>query len=106
MLEARGAQVTLELPEMFGKVHDKVKIRSLKCFEESASKKEMKCFEERDACLRGADLPLVLLVTTDGTARYEINCISNARTHEGRGKCGSNEKVMISRRIVGYTETC
>jgi len=74
VLEARGAQVTLELPEMFGKVHHKVNIRSLKCF------------EERDARLRGADLPLVLLVTTDGNAVYEINCISNARTHKGRGK--------------------
>ena len=74
VLESRGAQVTLDLPEIFGKAHHKVNIRRLKFFEES------------DVRLGGPDLPPTSLVTKDGTARYEIKRISNARTHKGKAE--------------------
>jgi len=44
----------------------------------------LKFFEEHNARLVGPDLPPTPLVTKDGTARYEIKRISNARTHKGK----------------------
>ena len=72
VLESRGAQVTLDLPETFGKAHHKVNVHQLKIF------------EEQDTRLCGPDLPPTPWVTKDGNARCEIKCISNARTHEGQ----------------------
>ena len=41
---------------------------------------------ERDARLGGSDLPHTPLVTKDGTARYQIQRISNACTRKGQAE--------------------
>jgi len=74
VLESRGTQVTLDLPETFGMAYHKVNIRWLKFF------------EEQGARLGFPDLPPNPFVTKDSTARYEIKHISHACTHKGQAE--------------------
>jgi len=69
---ARGAQVTLDLPDTFGKAHRRVNIRRLKFF------------EERDAAFGDANVPPRPVVGVDGVTKFEIRRISNSRIYKGR----------------------
>jgi len=68
----QGAQVTLDLPETFGKAHRRVNICRLKFF------------EARDECFGAADERPMPFQGYAGATRYEVNCISNARVHKGQ----------------------
>jgi len=68
----QGVQVTLDLPETFGKAHRQVNIRRLKFF------------EARDECFGAADERPTPLQGNAGVTRYEVNRISNARVHKGQ----------------------
>jgi len=70
--EVHCAQVTLDLPETFGKAHRKVNIRRLKFF------------EARDARFGAADKRPTPLVGQAGVTRYHVKRISNARVHKGQ----------------------
>jgi len=74
VLAVQGAQVTLDLPETFGKAHWCVNIQHLKFF------------KARDACFGESDARPTPLVTGSGKTRYEVSQISNARTHKGQRK--------------------
>ena len=62
-LEAKGAQVTLDLPATFGKAHQRVNISRLKFF------------EARDAQFGSADQPQRPLLEFNGSDMYEVSCI-------------------------------
>jgi len=68
----QGAQVTLDLPETFGKANRRVNIRRLKFFEAC------------DECFGAADERPTPLQGHAGVTRYEIKRISNARVHKGQ----------------------
>ena len=70
----RGAQVTLDLPDTFGKAHRRVNIRRLKF-----------C-EERDEAFGDSSIPPLPMVCVDGIEKFEIRWISNARTNKGRSE--------------------
>jgi hypothetical protein len=69
----QGAQVTLDLPETFGKANRRVNIRRLKFFEAC------------DECFGAADERPTPLQGHAGVTRYEVKRISNARTTEALG---------------------
>ena len=95
VLESRGAaaQVTLDLPETFGKAHHKVNINWLKFF------------EERDARL-SCNTCLPLPWSQRMVLRAMRSSVSPTHAHtRARQNCGLSGKVMISRKIAGYTET-
>jgi len=72
VLEAKGAQVTLDLPAMFGKAHWRVNIRCLKFF------------EARDARFGTADQPQRPLQGVDGSDMYEVSRICASRILKGQ----------------------
>jgi len=72
VVAVQGAQVTLDLPEAFGKAHLRVNICCLKIF------------EALDACFGESDARSTPLVTGSGVTCYEVSWISNARTHKGQ----------------------
>jgi len=65
-------QVTLDLPEIFGKAHRRVNIRRLKFF------------EARDECFGAADERSTPLQGHAGVTQYEVNRISNAQVHKAQ----------------------
>jgi len=70
VLEAKGAQVTLDLPAMFGKAHWRVNRR-------------LKFFEARDAQFGTADQPPRPLPGVDGSDMYEVSRICASRILKG-----------------------
>jgi len=72
VLEAKGAQVTLDLPATFGKAHRRVNIHRLKFF------------EARDVQFGTADQPLRPLPGVDGPDKYEVSRICASRILKGR----------------------
>jgi len=72
VLEANGAQVTLDLPATFGKAHRRVNIRRLKFF------------EAQDAQFGTAFLPPRPLPGVDGSDMYEVSRICASRILKGR----------------------
>ena len=72
VLEAAGAQVTLDLPATFGRQHRKVNIRRLKFF------------EERDDRFGDGGGPPTPLLGNGGATKDEVRRISNSRTHKGQ----------------------
>jgi len=72
VMAVQGAQVTLDLPETFGKAHQCVNIRHLKFF------------EARGTCFGESDARPTHLVNGSGVTRYEVSRISNARTQKGQ----------------------
>ena len=71
VLEAKGAQVTLDLPATFGKAHWRV---------------DIKFFEARDAQFGTADQPPCPLPGVDGSDMYEVSCICASRILKGQHK--------------------
>jgi len=67
-----GAQITLDLPETFGKAHRRVNICCLKFF------------EALDACFVESDARPTPLVGGAGVTCYEVSRISDAQTHKGQ----------------------
>jgi len=72
VLEAKRAQVTLDLPATFGKAHRRVNIRRLKFF------------EARDAQFGTADQPPCPQPGVDGSDMYEVSRIGASRILKGR----------------------
>jgi len=72
VLEAKGAQVTLDLPATFGKAQQRANIRCLKFF------------EARDAQFGTADQPPCPLPGVDGSDMYEVSCICASRILKGQ----------------------
>ena len=69
VVAVHGAQITLDLPETFGKAHRQVNIPRLNFF------------EVQDACSGESDARPTPLVDV---TRYEVNWISNVRTHKAK----------------------
>jgi len=67
-----GAQITLDLPETFGKAHRRVNICCLKFF------------EALDACFVESDARPTPLVGGAGVTCYEVSRISDAQMHKGQ----------------------
>jgi len=73
VLEAKGAQVTLDLPATFDKTHLRVNIHS-----------RLKFFEARDAQFGTAHQPPRPLPGVDGSDMYEVSRICASRILKGR----------------------
>ena len=93
VLKSRVAQVSLDLQKTFGKTHHKVKIRPFLFFEQRYVRKLF------FTCLPPLwSQRMVLLATRSSVSP------THARTR-ARQNCGSSGKIMISRKIAGYTKT-
>jgi len=91
VLESRGAQVTLDLSETFGKAHLRVNIH------------RFKFFEERDARLGGLNLPPTPLVTWM-VLRVMRSSVSptHARTRD-RQNCGWSGRLRSVAKLLRTT---